>query len=163
MCSDGRTPEEKTKQILGIAAILPGQSPRRKFSIPQRRSVDRVPTRDDFTTQANESQSPSSKLGSPNGTLTDQPLSKVQTGGRPHAVSVAHSEMPSIQQEPPGFLVNNATGGQKGLTDKMQQLNVGESDLKTPAATVISQDPSPGIERQDSETGEVDEFQDAED
>ncbi|KAF1955121.1 hypothetical protein CC80DRAFT_493445 [Byssothecium circinans] len=33
---DGKTPEEQTKQILQIAAILPGQSPTRKFSIPSR-------------------------------------------------------------------------------------------------------------------------------
>lgn len=31
---DGATPEEQVKQILEIAAILPGQTPSRKFSIP---------------------------------------------------------------------------------------------------------------------------------
>ncbi|KAJ9662124.1 Oxysterol-binding protein OBPa [Coniosporium apollinis] len=33
---DGRTPEEQTKQILQVAAILPGQTPERRFSIPER-------------------------------------------------------------------------------------------------------------------------------
>ncbi|EON68463.1 hypothetical protein W97_07673 [Coniosporium apollinis CBS 100218] len=33
---DGRTPEEQTKQILQVAAILPGQTPERRFSIPGR-------------------------------------------------------------------------------------------------------------------------------
>ncbi|KAF1966714.1 hypothetical protein BU23DRAFT_313075 [Bimuria novae-zelandiae CBS 107.79] len=34
---DGKTPEEQVKQILGIAAILPGQAPpNRRFSIPSR-------------------------------------------------------------------------------------------------------------------------------
>ncbi|KAF2494247.1 putative oxysterol binding protein [Lophium mytilinum] len=36
---DGKTPEEQTKQILRIAAILPGQdAPNRRFSIPSRKS-----------------------------------------------------------------------------------------------------------------------------
>ncbi|KAI8932272.1 hypothetical protein NX059_010473 [Plenodomus lindquistii] len=33
---DGKTPEEKTKQILQIHAILPGQKPDRQFNIPSR-------------------------------------------------------------------------------------------------------------------------------
>jgi len=36
---DGKTPEERTKQILQIATILPGQKPDRRFSIPSRRST----------------------------------------------------------------------------------------------------------------------------
>lgn len=125
-----------------------------------------MPTRSDFTPQANESQSPSNKPGPPNGALIDQPLNKVKTGGRPHAVSMAYSEMPTIQQEPPGAIVNTATGGQEELTDKMQHLNVSENGLTTPTVLVITQDPTQdptqGMKRQDSETGEVDEFQDAE-
>jgi hypothetical protein len=35
-CSDGKGPEEVTKQILQIHAILPGQKPDRQFSIPVR-------------------------------------------------------------------------------------------------------------------------------
>ncbi|KAL1597735.1 Oxysterol-binding protein OBPa [Paraconiothyrium brasiliense] len=31
---DGKTPQEQVKQVLEIAAILPGQAPHRKFSIP---------------------------------------------------------------------------------------------------------------------------------
>lgn len=43
---DGKTPEEQIKQILQIAAILPGQTPKRKFSIPSRsNSLERAPTR----------------------------------------------------------------------------------------------------------------------
>jgi hypothetical protein len=89
-------------------------------------------------------------------------LNKLQTGGRPHSVSIAHSEVPSIQQEPPGSIVNTTTGGQQELTDKMQHLGVTENGLKTPAVVVFTQDPKQAIKRQDSETGEVDEFQDAE-
>jgi hypothetical protein len=76
---------------------------------------------------------------------------------------MAQSEVPSIQQEPPGSIVNTATGGQEELTDKMQHLDVSENRLKAPAAVVSTQDPVQGIKRQDSETGDVDEFQDAED
>jgi hypothetical protein len=75
---------------------------------------------------------------------------------------MAQSEVPSIQQEPPGSIVNSATGGQE-LTDKIQHLDVSEIRLKSPAAVTTTQDPTQGIKRQDSETGEVDEFQDAED
>ncbi|OJD36737.1 oxysterol binding protein [Diplodia corticola] len=35
---DGATPEEQTKQILNIAAILPGQTVERRFSIPGRKT-----------------------------------------------------------------------------------------------------------------------------
>lgn len=43
--SDGKTPEEQTKQILQIHAILPGQKPERQFNIPSRtNSLNRVPT-----------------------------------------------------------------------------------------------------------------------
>ncbi|OAL57353.1 hypothetical protein IQ07DRAFT_33712 [Pyrenochaeta sp. DS3sAY3a] len=42
---DGKTPEEQTKQILQIHAILPGQKPERQFNIPSRtNSLNRVPT-----------------------------------------------------------------------------------------------------------------------
>lgn len=37
MCSDGATPAEQTKQILEVAAILPGQTVQRRFSIPERK------------------------------------------------------------------------------------------------------------------------------
>lgn len=84
-------------------------------------------------------------------------------GGRPHAGSMANCEIPSIQQVPPGSIVNTATVGHEELTNKMQHLGVSENGLTTLAAAVITQDPSQGIKRQDSETGEVDEFQDAED
>jgi hypothetical protein len=44
--SDAKTPEEQIKQILQIAAILPGQTPNRKFNIPSRsNSLEHVPTR----------------------------------------------------------------------------------------------------------------------
>lgn len=36
-CSDGTTPEEQTKQILNVTAILPGQTVDRRFSIPERK------------------------------------------------------------------------------------------------------------------------------
>lgn len=35
---DGKTPEEQTKQILQIAAIIPGQDLQRRFSIPSRKN-----------------------------------------------------------------------------------------------------------------------------
>ncbi|KAF2875888.1 oxysterol binding protein [Massariosphaeria phaeospora] len=42
---DGKTPEEQVKQILQIAAILPGQTHSRQFAIPTRTNTpDRVPT-----------------------------------------------------------------------------------------------------------------------
>jgi len=40
---DGKTPEEQTKQILQIAAILPGQKPDSRFSIPSRKNSSSAP------------------------------------------------------------------------------------------------------------------------
>ena len=37
--SDGKTPDEQTKQILQIATILPGQEVDKRFSIPSRKST----------------------------------------------------------------------------------------------------------------------------
>jgi hypothetical protein len=62
---DGSTPEEQTMQIMQITAILPGQSPPKRFTIPSRKSsvaaespkpqsvqAENVPTRDGLTGQA---------------------------------------------------------------------------------------------------------------
>ena len=74
------------------------------------------------------------------------------------------SDVPSIQQElPPGSIGNTSAVEREELTDKMRHLDVSENGLKAPAVEVDTQDPSQGIKRQDSETGEVDVFQDAED
>ncbi|KAF2737711.1 oxysterol binding protein [Polyplosphaeria fusca] len=57
---DGKTPQDQIKQILQIAAILPGQAPRRHFSIPSRNvSLDRIPTRQSIAdTKAESHQAP---------------------------------------------------------------------------------------------------------
>jgi oxysterol-binding protein-related protein 8 len=62
---DGSTPEEQTTQIMQITAILPGQSPPKRFTIPSRKSsvaaessksqvvqTENVPTQDDPAKQA---------------------------------------------------------------------------------------------------------------
>jgi oxysterol-binding protein-related protein 8 len=49
---DAKTPEEQTKQILNIAAVLPGQSPERRFSIPSRKSTADVATGAEAVKQA---------------------------------------------------------------------------------------------------------------
>jgi hypothetical protein len=62
---DGSTPEEQKKQILQITAILPGQSPPKRFTIPSRKSsaaaessnpvplqTESIPTQDDPGKQA---------------------------------------------------------------------------------------------------------------
>lgn len=94
-------------------------------------------------------------------------------------MSVAESARPQIQTDPPGApgsLLKQAT---KGLTAKMKEMKVGHDgtdesggaeeaaadvNKPLPPAPVAAEnaEPSPGIRRQDSETGEVDEFQDAE-
>lgn len=135
--------------------------------------------------QAPQAQSPTSQpaSASPNGSLGPS-LTKVTTGARPHAVSVAESDKPQIQQNPPGAPAAPAAGHEnllkqatKGLTEKVQKLNINakdenkaveqpqseEADVNKPLPAVPQEDLSPGIKREDSLTGEVDEFQDAED
>lgn len=144
-------------------------------------------------TQAQQAQSPTSQSksaspSSPNGSLSSN-LTKVTSSGRPHAVSVAESDKPQIQQNPPGAPAAPAGGGHenllkqatKGLAEKVQHLNLNVNDenkevtqslregasegadVNKPLPAVPQLEPSLGIKRQDSETGEVDEFQDAED
>jgi hypothetical protein len=44
--SDGKTPEEITKQVLAITQIVPGQNQDKRFSIPSRKSTTQVPQAD---------------------------------------------------------------------------------------------------------------------
>ncbi len=51
LCSDGKTPEDKIKQILQIHAILPGQKPERQFNIPSRTNSLQITQSNQFTQQ----------------------------------------------------------------------------------------------------------------
>jgi len=164
--SDGKTPEEQTRQILGIVAILPGQSPKRRFSIPQRKSTEKVATRNSLNMTTNDApRSPTSAAAPPNGAIVEQNPTKPVTARRPHAVSAADTTERPIQMEPsngPSSLLKQAASG---LANKMQELKVGDENVnlnKPLPAAPKDDDPTPGIKRQDSETGDIDEFQDAE-
>jgi len=116
-------------------------------------------------TTGDSPRSPTSAAAPVNGAFVDQSPTKPIAGGRPHAVSAADTTEPPIQKEPPGgpgSLLKHATAS---LANKMQKLKVGDenADVNKPLPPAPkNDDPIPGIKRQDSETGDIDEFQDAE-
>jgi oxysterol-binding protein-related protein 8 len=171
---DGRTSEEQTKQILGIAAILPGQDPRRRFSIPARKSLDKIPTRSSLDQHHHHSYAVPS-----NGGLIEGQGPEERPGLRRHSQSVAMADMPAIQKSPPGFWhPKPRTDEQRDLSANLAKMRV--SDLAqnstahrpqqpptshpTKAENQEHEKPPPPriIRRQDSETNVIDEFHDAE-
>jgi len=158
---DAPTPEEQVKQILNIAAILPGQKPDRRFSIPRRNtnnSLKQVPSRQDPQPQDQQQQ----HLGSAaNGNLIDlEPDSVVR-----QATSSAEHGVTGIQKEPPGSASNPGAPSKQlneanllDLSGDMHKLDIGNR-----RETKDFDDPhSPSLRRMDSETQDVDEFHDAE-
>ncbi|KIW09145.1 uncharacterized protein PV09_00081 [Verruconis gallopava] len=174
---DGATPAEQVKQILNIAAILPGQKPERKFNIPARRESEL--SRHDSRPETSAHQFKTS-----DSVTTDENL--VNFHGEPkhepkpddsRAVSKAN---PALTQDPPGFerpqllkdITNHGQEQQKAntggaaadlteLQDDLGNLQVASDGSK--GLTSSTSDPKRGgLKRMDSETHEEDEFVDAE-
>lgn len=115
LCRDATTPEEQTKQILNIAAILPGQKPDSKFRIPTRRESQL--SRHDSQPQTHVHQASASAKVEPQPTgdlidFGDEPaqLQKPQPEQARKASSAvnptvigAGTAAPALTQDPPGF------------------------------------------------------------
>jgi hypothetical protein len=147
--SDGHTPEEQVKQVLNIAAILPGQQPNKRFSIPKRNhSHDKVP-------QHHESHPHSHPA------TIQEPADSTAT---PKENSSNSNKVPLIYHEPmakpaPGYTDIKYAPVVPGMapTDDISH-KVQDLDLNQGLARVAS----PSLRRLDSVTHELDEFHDAE-
>lgn len=174
--SDGKTPEEQTKQILAIAAILPGQTPDTRFAIPERKnSVEQQPSQQ---AEPQEKEQASTQ----NGDLID--LSEGQSTPRPEVASTeqAHPDkdpltkegfilQPQTQDSHPGKFTAPPPASQKPsqpvetsdkthvddtLASGVQKLNVSGAGEKS------SEERPDTLRRMDSESQGFDEFHDAE-
>ncbi|KAF2708070.1 hypothetical protein K504DRAFT_468446 [Pleomassaria siparia CBS 279.74] len=168
---DGKTPAEQVKQILQIHAILPGQTPKRQFSIPTRNnSLERIPTRSSFNqtpeppTQLHQepTQLPQEPQPETFGSLIDlsdpvpRPAAAPQPAPLPQPIEVA-APAPDLASTPADTLQLNPQSNnsvEHGLMKGIPPSKLLHSNSKT--GTTSSSSP---LKRMDSETGA--EFQDA--
>lgn len=147
--SDGHTPEEQVKQILNIAAILPGQQPTRRFSIPERNhSLDKIPQHDGAQPQVHPAPVPQASVPTlaGKGDLVDfreEPLTQHPPTKDPAPGYTDIRDAPVV----PGM----APSG--NLSHGMQTMNLNEGPDRVA---------SPSLHRMDTETHTLDEFHDAE-
>jgi hypothetical protein len=155
--SDGHTSEELTKQILNIAAILPGQQVDRRFSIPERKSsgTSRVDSQDQQVVSQKQQDN-----------NTDDNLIDLQADPAPQqeGATAKKQGLPAVQKDLLGA-VEQPDAVEKTnlveLSDGVQKLGVNENPA--PRASRFEEPPqSPSLRRMDSETQAVDEFHDAE-
>lgn len=142
--SDGSTPEEQVKQILNIAAVLPGQQPNRRFSIPERNhSLDKFVQHD--VDQTDEHLTP---VPAPEGKrdlidFREEPLTHHPPTTKPAPGYADIKDAPVVSEMA-------ATGE---ITHGMQTMNLSHGPDRVA---------SPRLHRMDTETHTLDEFHDAE-
>lgn len=147
--SDGHTPEEQVKQVLNIAAILPGQQPNRRFSIPERNhSLDKAPQLHEAQPQEHPAPIPETTAPppAPKRDLVDfnqEPLTQHPPAKNPAPGYTDIKDAPTI----PGMA---PTGDLSHGMQKMD-LNPGQDHVALPS-----------LRRLDTETHTMDEFHDAE-
>jgi hypothetical protein len=142
---DAKTPEEQTKQILQIAAILPGQNPHRRFSIPSRKSVDQ-----DHVPTPSSSKPPPPERAQQHHSVNDLiDFSDDKPAPAP----------PSAQAPAPAPVEKSvATSGPKNDLERKVQKQI------PPPALLTEREPTvrgADLRRVDSETQEVEQFHDA--
>ena len=206
---DAPTPEEQVKQILNIAAILPGQKPSSKFRRPTRREseLSRHDSRPethphvvpasapveqrggDLIDFSNDEKAPKDRQGAP---LEPQKSTATSSSMTSNDAYITNTAAPALTQDPPGFerpqllkdMTNasgaprpsgqaaagagsGAVGGSSGMAD-MNELRDGVGKLSVASEGVRSSNSASAasgrerLRRKDSETGEEDEFLDAE-
>ncbi|KAF2458292.1 putative oxysterol binding protein [Lineolata rhizophorae] len=160
---DGKTPAEQTRQILQIAAILPGHDPHRRFSIPSRKtSLETVPR----ATHHAHSKSPldASKHVGEHSSSADGPSEDLIDFGQ-HDASASAAPPPKRQEL---FSRESYSGfGDPERQPTPQPAGLQAPLVPTPAAGAKAPpherpDSRNSIMRQDSQSDELDEFVDAE-
>ncbi|KAF2755250.1 putative oxysterol binding protein [Pseudovirgaria hyperparasitica] len=129
---DGKTPEEQTKQILQIAAIIPGQSPDRKFSIPLHKA-----------------------------SISDQPTTNKSEVASDDLIDFGQSEPSATQPATRGIHPKGHAPTSSNVDLLQEPLQPTTNRLRNPGSptSTASKD---SLKRRDSETDDLDEFVDAE-
>jgi oxysterol-binding protein-related protein 8 len=175
--STGKTPEEITKQILQIHAILPGQKPERQFSIPVRtnsniqctQSTTQPPPSDQLdqpvgqtlaekSQQTQKPQEPQQQVG--NLIDLDEPVSAAPQN-LDHSLS--KDTFKSDSSNPAIVPAGKANSQPQTISDSSKA----KIDQELPPSKLLNSNPEPEpsrdekLLRKDSETQEEDEFHDA--
>lgn len=141
---DGKTPEEQTKQILKIYAILPGQRLDRQFSIPSRKSsMNHLPSNQGQDSHPHSDPQQGEPQGQIMGDLIDlsDPVTRPQEDPKPN---------PSV--------------GDAGDKHAKHQDSWGRREDNPPPKLLVDQSQMPqseGLKRLDTQTQEEEEFHDA--
>ncbi|PVI05295.1 oxysterol binding protein [Periconia macrospinosa] len=153
---DGKTPEEQVEQILQIAAILPGQTPTRKFSIPSRSgtaSTSRLPSTQQSALEDAQSQH---ELTQPKeqtiGDLID--LSDPVVPPQPNKPAASGDAAAPAPVAPPKLQTDNREDKNHAFANELPPSKLLNSVQAEPAR-------GEALKRFDSETQEEDEFHDA--
>lgn len=182
LSSDAPTPAEQVKQILNIAAILPGQKPDSKFNIPARRESELSRHESKPETHPHQGSASAGAITS-NDNLIDLDEETSPAAGAPIQSKIASNEAPALTQDPPGFErpqllkdianeehqkknVNTSGAGTVASADLIElQDGLGNLQVASEGSKGLSSatgEPRAGLKRTDSETNEEDEFVDAE-
>lgn len=173
-CSDGKTPEEVVKQILQIHAILPGQRPDRRFSIPSRASEADHAHAQESTPSLEQVPTEQSAIPSEPTTVQSQPAvvpQQQQSVGLPnnfdgtstHTPLSTHSSHPTDSSNPPTLSSESSKSQPETISSQRQEKFAEE----LPPSKLLHSNPAPEprkddlLRRKDSETQEDDEFHDA--
>lgn len=145
---DGKTPDEQIKQILQIAAILPGQTPHRQFNIPRHNSLERLPTRSSVQADAEKP-----KVEEPQ----QQAFGDLIDLSDPVVPQSNAQSQPQPQLPKPSKVAPKAESQDSKDDDLMKGIPPSKLLHSTPG------EPSHGktLRRKDSDTQEDDEFHDA--
>lgn len=157
---DGKTPEEITKQILQIHAILPGQRPERQFSIPSRtNSMQQTSTMQSIAPTQSEPATLPHRPKDNTANLID--LDDTPTPSPPTKEQPDHDSNPSnpalLPLDKPKTTPDHLS---EETRDKLAQAMPPSKLLHSNPAHPAQKDDA--LTRKDSETLEEDEFHDAE-
>ncbi|KAF2265509.1 oxysterol binding protein [Lojkania enalia] len=161
---DGKTPAEQTKQILRIAAILPGQKPHRSFDIPSRRSsLEHVPTRTHIEHHHDSRPSTSASLSE----FHHNPHPAPHANPRPKHTDHTFGDLIDLSDPLPES--TKPTGSTQSELAKLPSKSKKRDDMMKaiPPSKLLHSTKNEGghgkdaLKRKDSETNEEDEFHDA--
>lgn len=169
--SDAKTPAEQVEQILQIAAILPGQTLTRKFSIPSRSgttNTKRLPPTQQIASEDVQSQP---ELTPQKGQTTDdlidlsEPAVPAQTSKPVAAAVTTTADNHHDDAVAPTPVPSEKPKSASPQPDNREDKNHAFADQLPPSKLLNSVQGEPGrgsaLRRYDSETQEEDEFHDA--
>ena len=169
--SDGKKPEDKVKQILSIAPILPGQKADGRFAIPKsnRHSIQSSPNIPAASTNGDHDRSHSEHRLKPSAKQSEELIdfgqnddsAPIQAEQSHHNGTMSSSQGFDHRQRPPNFFEKNLSSS-LNMMDMSNGSSMMQAPLQPALQAVIGDVKGGGsIRRLDSSSNAVDEFHDA--